>query len=315
MELTYEMIKPFIVHSEVEGNKIIVEFETPSGEIVSSSASIKRSKSIQGQVTRQVGRVAQRQARRVASRLVRGALGGGMMGRLGSRAVRTGTRESMKNMTTMHSQKDKEEAMVTAFRRVKGHFAEEGESKTSSKSGKPAKIKVSKREMESMSPFEGQLKKFPVQTRYDREILARMLVELALSDGAMTEDEQSFLDEIIGDDFGSIDTLSNMDPLSRVECQEVSKDIKPTIYMLAWVVSLVDFELSSVEEQMLLEFADKLSLPDKQYNAMIKAARYYVLEEAIDIDTSKTELFQIADSIQMDREEAERCLIGMKKRV
>lgn len=314
MDITYEMIKPFIVHSEIEGNKMIVEFETPSGEIVSSSASIKRTKSIQGQVTRQVGRVAQRQVRRVASRLVRSALGGGMMGRIGSRAVRTGTRESMKNMTTMHSTKDKEDAMVTAFRRVKNHFSDQQAEEGSSRS-RTAKIKVSKREMEGMSPFEGQLKKFPVQTRYDKEVLARMLVELALCDGSISDEERDFLEATIGDEFGSIDKLSSLDPLSKVECQEVSKDIKPTIYLFAWVISLVDFNLSPIEDQLLMDFADKLALPDKQFKEMTKAAKFYILEQAVNIDCDKSELFEMADAIQMDREEAERCLIGMKKRI
>ncbi len=309
MEITYEMIAPLIVHQEIEGRNMIVEFETPDGEVVSSSAPIKQGSNVQGVVAREASRVAKRQARRVSSRLVRGALGGGMMGRIGSRVVRTSTRETMRN-TNFFSQGDKEAAIVAAFKRVKHKFIAQEEQPEKER----PRVRISKKEMSTLPLLEAQLKKYPIDNPYDREILARMLTELADADGRITSDEKAFLEESIGSDFGSIDELLSKDSISRVECEEVSEKVKPSIYMLAWVMSLIDMELDPAEERLLMDFADMMKFSNRQVDEAMKAAKYYIIEQTMGIDASKDELFELADAIGLSRDEAERCLIQMKKR-
>ncbi|MEM7040049.1 MAG: hypothetical protein AAF570_23965, partial [Bacteroidota bacterium] len=91
---TYEMIEPLIVFSEVEGRGLYVEFALPgSSEVVESKANIKRENSVGGKVKRRMAMVARNQVRRSATRAIRGALGGGMLGRMGSMSTSTAMRE------------------------------------------------------------------------------------------------------------------------------------------------------------------------------------------------------------------------------
>ena len=121
--------------------------------------------------------------------------------------------------------------------------------------------RVSIRSRRRKSEAESQLSGAPLKSHFEREVLARicLLVELANVDGQIKPEEKAFLGEVVGDGFGSIDDLLGMDPVSQVECEELPAKSKETIYMLAWVMSLVDFDIAPMKKMnVLLEYADMM---------------------------------------------------------
>ena len=162
--------------------------------------------------------------------------------------------------------------------------------------------------------FERQLSAYPVTNKYDKEILSRMLVEVANVDGNISEEERSFMESFIPTEIGTINSLLRWDKLSEVECEEVSAPVKKTIYMLAWINAMVDYEIDPDEKTKLMEFAEMLGLSDSDTREMIKASKYYILENAFGEELNRSELFELADCLQLAHDEAERCLIQYKKR-
>ena len=109
--------------------------------------------------------------------------------------------------------------------------------------------------------------------------------------------------------------MAKADPVSKVEAEEVTQGVKATIYMMAWVIALIDLEMDPVEEELLMEYADVFGLPDNRREELIKFAKFYVMEQNIDPDEPREDLFQVADKIKLNHDDAERCRIAYKRRV
>lgn len=305
MAYSYEDIQAFLEHAEIDGSRIICEFRTPDGEIVEASARIRKSRSVKSEVQRKVTRVVTNRAKRQASRLVRDILGGGMAGRIGSSVVRS----SMSGQTKQFqfTEEDKQEAIVKAFKQVADQFdLEDGR-----KSGRRGR-----REKESTTfpRTKEHLKKNKVRSAYDKEVLARMLVQIAQADGDLSDDELDLLDSFVGDRFGSVEDLLEKDPLSKVECEEVEDAVKGSLFLLAWIMALADGEVASAERELLHEFGALLALPNDRQVEFIQTAKMDVLESLIDPDISRDDLFAQADRLGLEHEQAERCLVQLKKR-
>ncbi len=313
MDLSYESIEKHIVLTEIEGTKMYCEFQTIDGEIVSSTVPIRHSKSIQGQVTKRVTRVASNKVRRSASRLLRTALGGGMLGRIGSSVVRTSTKDLGKSLS--FTTEDKQNAVVEAFKKVSQHFniPTQTQTKVNDRSNRRS-IRVKKVNVKNLSSFDQQIKKYPVTNNYDREILARILTELANADGTITQEEKDFLDSFLSPPLNNINELLLKDPISSIECEEVSEKVKPTIYLLAWAVSLIDYDLDPNEQSILFEYADMFGFSEEQTDKLILDAKYYVLEQSFTFETRRSDILDLAQGLSLSNDEAERCLIHWKKR-
>ncbi len=327
MDYSYESIEPLLVSSEIEGTTVYCTFQIPgSNQTVQSEARVKRSRSVQSQLQRKVTRQGTNMLRRQASRLIRTAIGGGMMGRMGSTTVRT--LMSQDNLGVKFTGEEKREAVLEAFRKVADQFhfdqhtnswsSAPAASSVSTPSGKVSIKRRGRRQQEeqeaALSPVEEQIQKSPLQSHFEKEILARMLIEIAHADASMSAEEREFLQSMIGSDLGTIDELAAKDPISQIECSELSPGAKETIYMLTWVMSLVDFDMDPSEREVLLEYADMFGFSDQQTQEITLKAKQYMLESAIDVDTSREELFELADKIGLDHTSAERCLIELKKR-
>ena len=314
MKFSYDLIEPLLVETELDGSEIICAFEIPgTGEIVESSARIRRTSSVQNDITRQVTRMGTSILAREASRLVRRSLGGGILGRLGSSTVRSASRPIREKM--QHTGEDKEEAIVEAFKKVAHRFYFDEAQGQWTQAPAAAPRTVDKPAPEQKSAVEEQIEKSPLSTRFDREVLARILVELAAADGEIESAEQDFLESVVGAEFGSINQLMAMEPVSPVECEELSAGVRETIYLLAWVMTLVDMDASSSERNILLEYAGMFGFSNQKMEELIRKARLYLLESSISADTSREELFDLADRLSIDRGDAERALIRLKKSI
>lgn len=334
---SYNLIEPLLVNSQIEGSRIYCTFRTPNGDIIESFGKLSRPKSVEGKIRKQLTRTATRSARRIATRSVRSVLGGGMFGRMGSQIVRSMvSTDSIGDGGSSYGSAEKQAGIMAAFEKVAdrfqlnentGEWQEATSMLTSSTPAKRKKIKIGHRGAKKEpkysyssdastagSLFENQLSKAPVENSFDKEITARILVELANADGKVSREEKNFLGEIIPAELGTINDLLERDPVSQIECEEVSEPVKETIFMLAWTVALSDFSIEPEEVEILSEYAEMLGLRSDKQEDLIRAAKYNMLENVIDTSTVRAELFDLAKKLELSNDEAERCLIDLKKR-
>ena len=311
--MTYDQISHLIVSADLEGSKMFCTFQHPTQDrVIESEAPIRRSKSVQSQVTRTIKRNVSRELRRSTSRMLRSALGGGFLGRTASQIVRTSTRDN--EFVKGYTQEEKQEAIVAAYQKVAHLLEESAASQESPSPTSSISIKTKAPAKAATSEFEAHLQRFPIKETYDQEILARMLAELASADGDIGEEEEEFLNSFLPPSLGTIDTFLNAEPLSPVECEEVSQKAKLSILMICKALSIIDLDADDSEQQLLSEFAEMMGISAKKAEAAYQKAQSYILESHIDTDTPRQEVFEIGEKIGLSQDEALRAQIQLKKR-
>ena len=321
MEITYELIQSLVISAEADGSKMVCEFEVPeSQEVIPSSAMIKRDKSVAGQIKQRVTRTVTSRARVSTSRLVRNILGGGMLGRIGSQAVNTATRGVTQDLNRGYSSDEKEAAIVEAFSKVAKHFhyddvlgwQKAGAIVTNKQKVRSAETKpVRKQVNRNASEFEKLVQKNTITNSFEKEVLARLLVEVAQADGGISSDEEQFLQEFIPD----YEAFLQKPLLTPIECEEISKSSKLTIYAIAWVVALIDLEMNPLEEAKLFELGDWFELNDRTVDSTINTAKSYILEQNITLDSSNEDAITVGKLLGFTDDESLRAFIKFKKRM
>ena len=309
-EITYDQIENLIVNSDVQGNQVHVTFALPgSDEVIEANATIRRSRNVQSQIGRQFKRQAANEVRRGLGRMLRGILGGGMAGRIGRQVVNTATRETTRNVVNLPSKGDKRDAIVEAFKTVSNHF------QFDASTGKWMKPTMSPAASNAEpTPFEQQLAKAPVNSKFEKEVLARMLAHAAYADGELSEDEEDFFSASIPAEFGSVNSLAAADPVSKIEAEEIPAGVRENIYMLAWTISSIDMETSPKEVDLLEEYGRTFGLSNERAEELADLARVHVLEGYMHPDIKRSEVQEMGAKIGLNEEEAERALIRWKKR-
>ena len=323
MNYTFDQIAPLILNTYVDKSKMICEFEVPGTEkVIQSSANIKRERTVTSDIKRAVTRNVTNQVRRSVSRLVRNVLGGGMIGRIGSQTVNAATRSTTRDLTRGFSNSEKEQAIVEAFNKVASEFnynANTGEWRAANIMNKPT-VNQSKqthrsRKKEAVppnaSPFELHLINHPVTGKYDKEILSRILIEVANVDSGVTVEEENFLKTFVE----NYDFLAQTEPLSPIECEEVTESAKTTCFLLASAVSLVDLEVHPLEIVKLEEFGEWMGLDEAKMDKLTQIAKAYVLEQAVEPTDTKESVYYIGQKLGLSDEDALRLFIRYKKRL
>lgn len=307
MEITYESIKSLIIHQEVDGRQVFVEFQAPNGEVIESRATIKHDNSIGSTVMRNVKRTAMNTARSSLGRMVRGILGGGFLGRIGSQTLNTTSRSMVNTNSSEPSQREIEEAVVDAFRRVQKHFNFDSSKRGWNRSSEPAALK-------SLNDFEMIASNNPVRDAHDRRVLSRVLAEIANADGSISPEEEDFFKSIIPPDQGSVKDLMSAERVSAVEAQMVNAGVKETIFLFAWAISLSDFDRNDNEARILNDLANTLGITASRRDELVIIAKKHILEQAISGDTSREELFELSDQLGLTRDDAERVKIEVVRK-
>ena len=320
-EITYELIQPLIISEEVNGSKMTCQFEVPgTGEVIEATASIKRDKGLKSQIQKRVTRTVTSKARVSASRMVRGILGGGMLGRIGSQVMNTASREMTQNLTRGYNSTEKQMAVVQAFNSVAQHFKYDdvlGWKKNSvvveEKSKKRERTANTERKQvsNSASDFEKLVARSPISNNFEKEVLARMLIEIAKADGGISNDEEDFLKEFIP----NYDQVTSRPLLNPIECEEVSRNSKMTMFTTAWVIALVDLEINPLEIAKLDEFADWFGLSDKNYDEAVRMAKSYILEQSLSSGSSNEDAIAAGKLLELPEDDALRIFIRYKKRM
>ena len=324
MDFSYEEISKYVLDYQIDGNRVVVEFQNDAGEVFDGSAVVKQSRTLQSNITKKVGRMAKSQARRHASRMVRSALGGGMLGRIGSTVVRSTASNIETPGANNFSESDIQEAITKAFKRVSRNFAVGGKTSNRSESARDRRVQATDRRAvmsdragarEEELDFQGHLTAAPISNLFEQDVLARLLVSIAQADGKITEDERELITEMLPKKIGTISDIAGRGDISRVEAEEIDSGVRKSILLLAWSVALVDFDLSPKESQKLNEYASLFGMENHQASHLATLAKYETMSSVMSPYMSKSDLYEAADGLELDREEAERMLIRFKKSI
>lgn len=126
--------------------------------------------------------------------------------------------------------------------------------------------------------FEHQLRTAPVLESYDREVLARALLEISRADTEWRQEEKNLLGEL-GAEPATVARLQRAPNLSAAEMSNVSTaQVKQTILMLCWAMAYVDGTLDPRERDHLETLKRGFMLSEPQVRRLQLAAKLALLE-------------------------------------
>ena len=139
---------------------------------------------------------------------------------------------------------------------------------------------------------------------------------MAKADGSISPEEKEFFNEFLDEDTGTFPELMRAASLSKVELEEVSREGKENVFMIACAVTFTDRSFDESEKNKLYEVALHMNFTDKIRDSLLKLAQDYTIETAIQSSgkMSREEIYTFADKIGMDKSEAERVQIKYEKR-
>ena len=304
-QITYATISPLIFDVQTQGRRIKVVFQCPvSKEQVAASHHQRKANDMTSRVKRSAQQSLMYSAQRAISSLMRGLFGSNMLGRTMSSVAY----QTMSSTTRHHrnnlSQSEIDSGVVEAFHTVSSRFVWD---KTRNQWLSANAMK------EFLSPFQRQFNSAPITHSYDQKILSRMLVEVAMADGILAQEESDFLMEFLDPTLGSVQELSTRPRLTQQELDAVSKGgVRNTMFMLSWTLALADEDFAPQEKEVLMRFASQLKLQSKTVKEMRNAARGYVIDQALEAmfswvghdQYSRQQLFTLADKLGMSQQEA-----------
>lgn len=299
-QITYELIKPLIVQAEVHRSRMHCIFQAPnSDEQIEATTSIRRKYTVKSRVISDVKRSALNEIRWIATRALQNIFGSGIVGRTTRQVANTALNTNSADYT--FTNEEKHDAIVVAFKTVSKKFYYDGPTNTWT-SGK------------SVSAFERKLQEAPLTGKYDKNVLGRMLVEIADGDGYISSDERNFLSDIMHPNVVNIDELMVMGPLTKYDLEEVSKGARENMMMLAWSMGLRDWELDSSEAEQLQRFGEMFGFSESTMARIVDLAQNYVVEGLLDEGAGKREVLEFAEQIGMKEEDAQRAFVKYQKR-
>ncbi len=304
-DINYATIAPLIADAKQAGRSMRFVFRCPaSGQQVQASYMFQVDPGMGSKVAAAAQRSMWYEMRRQVGYAIRAAFGYNMVGRMASdmATAAMSASQSGKSTAAQYSEEEKQVAAVEAFRTVASQFAWDA------KGGRW----VSKRVLANMmSPFERQVAEHPVEHPYDRDVLARMLVEVSCSDGHLAEEEDAFLMEFL--EGASVDEMARRPVLTEEELGETSTGpVRETLLLLATVTALSDEKLGDAEKAKLELFARGLGLAGPKRMDVTKKGQSFILDQALERmvswgghdESARNELLALADRIGMDRRSA-----------
>lgn len=312
-EITIENVKPLVASAEQNGATMQCTFRCPtSGATVEASAPIRKGRGIADVAKQSAKRSLMWSVRRGVLGAVRSVLGYGFFGRVGRDIANQLLGDATRKADHMYSEDEKAAAIVDAFSNVSSRFVWDG------KKGHWVSVEGAG---DVLTEFAKQLSQAPVTEKYDRVVLARILMEIANADGHLAEEEKELLESFITPDLGTFEELAAKSRLSSAELAETSAPARETMLMLGWAVALSDEDLADAEQARLDEVAQGLGVDGARAGQMKQHAQLYVLDQAFEsayrnntTDAAKREVMALAQKLGMDPDTAERAEIRYRKR-
>jgi len=270
-EFTYDAIESLIEQQDVSGHSVTVTFRCPvSGRQIRSSASVVEDAS--GKVGKAVKRSVWRNLRWSLGRMVRSVFGYGVAGEIGSTVAYTAM--SAGDARDYQPSKDQvKQATLEAFKSAQNQFAWD----------------ASQNRWVAASVFKELQTEFAVTIQatvfdkpWDRNILARMLTEVAAADGTIEEQEREFFHAFTGGNGPTLDQLLEKEPLTKAELAETSADVRKAMLLLATAVAMSDEEYAAAEQAKLAHFAAGLGMTQSDLERATVLAADYVVDQALE---------------------------------
>lgn len=276
--ITIDTIQPLIANEKVDHRTIHFAFGCPvSGKTFPATAQVN-STNAKSQMIGRAKRTAFHSIRGPLSSAIRKAFGynnvfGRLIGDVASAATYSAATATTQGSNFHITKEQRNDAAVTAFTTIASQFTWD-EGRNSWVAAETLK--------EITSRFELQLKQHPLSANYDREIAARMLVEVAKADGTIGREERVQLGQFLDPALGTVEELAARPPLNDAELGETSGDgPRQTMLMLAWALALADDEFATEEESRLQAFSQGLGLDANCAAQARHDAEGYIIEQAI----------------------------------
>jgi uncharacterized tellurite resistance protein B-like protein len=305
---SYDNVQPLAQTVDVRGRTIQVRFACPiSGTTVDARYSMPRDNSMGSRVSQQMKRNLMWSLQSAVASAIRSTMGHNMAGRVASdvaRSAMTGVQQQVSSNTL--STREQSAALVEAFRTVQNQFVWDAHRNTWISQGSMN---------EAMSEFERLLTAAPIVHPYDRQIMARMLVEIARGDGRLSSEESTWLTEVITADLGDVHSLASRPPITPAELGSSSAGpVRKSLLVLAWAMALVDEDMATNEQALLGHYAGGLGMAHNDVETCRKAAQTYILDQAMERmfswgghdEYARSQLYGLAQRIGMPVEEAQQ---------
>ena len=302
---TYESLSSIIADVKNNGRSVQVRFVCPvSQKQVQARYTMPTNNSMGARAQQTAQRSFMYAAQNAVSQVLRNVFGYNLFGRVASDVARQTMHTAASNSSRSLSAAEQKEAVVQAFLTVSSQFAWDGK-RSSWISASALK--------DALSPFDLQLQEHPITHQYDRMILARMLVQMAMADGVMAPEESQFLEDFIDPNLGSVQSLSARPPLSSAEFSQVSSGgVRESMLMLTWTLSIADEDFDPKEAQLLQKFAQQLNLNQNSIQKARTNAQDFILSQAMETmfawggqdQYARQKLLELAGKIGVSQQEA-----------
>ena len=269
-QISYAQIQPLIAHVDVHNKTVRVNFKCPiTGEEVQSSATHRQT---QQRMTSTVERSLMYGVQNAISQTIRSVFGYSIFGRIAGDIARQGIYNAQRNTRNSLSETETKQTIVSAFLSVSSRFYYDAQ----------RQHWVSKNaQNELLSAFDLQLHQAPVVHNYDRQLLTRMLVEIAMVDGHLAQAEEAWLMSFLNP-AESIQELAKRPQITSAELQMASKgQVRLSLLMISWALALADQSFATSERQRLHAYASGLNLSASEVQSAEFAAQDYVLDQAM----------------------------------
>ena len=282
MELTYKVIKNYLVEDEQREDKLWCKFQIEDKELISEVA-IHFDEALENALEQHINSL----AGRMRSRMV-----GVLRKAVGKKKIES--EDSDAPTFEKASRKEREHAVVAAFQAIMNEIIYD---ETAGKWHLAT----------DFSEFEQKIRRNPLVEAYDKRLMSRMLVEMARADGKIEEEERLFFNHFLNEQTGRLGDLMRAPYLREEECQKVAPKHRPTIFMIVAAVALTDNELAASEQKKLKQFATMFELDNQQQEELLKVAQIYTIEAAVKVKKealTEAKLYILADKIGVSRTEA-----------
>ncbi|MGH1334597.1 MAG: hypothetical protein ACRBFS_00610 [Aureispira sp.] len=278
-KLTYRSIQPYLVAQEIDEDTLHCTFEVEEERFESSATIVAMDKKVD------LGRLVSNPSR------VRSMLGQVLKRTIGKNK---GLVAQKKISKTSHSTAALKIAAIRAF---EGILDQVVYMETTDKWHLVTQF----------SSFEVFLRQHPLRERYDKKVMARMLVEIARADGRITEQERLFFKHFLNEDTGRLSVLMQAPVLVQQDCVKVSPHGRETVFLVVAAAALADYRIQEEEEEKLLYYANLFGFDQDRRRALLVIAQEYTLELAIKTDLrlwSEKEVIALAEQMKCPLESA-----------
>jgi hypothetical protein len=230
------------------------------------------------------------------------------MGKMATNIAKSSVKSAGKDLVKarIFSAKEKRYGAVESFRSVQGQWLWDGFRSTWLVRSEAGRF---------ISELQQQVATAGLVERYDREVAARIMVEVARSEDAISPAEEDFLIRFLGAEHHTVSEILTRPPLTDAELdQTVPGESRVTVLMMAWVMALSDGLLSAGKSQALTVFGERLGVGQDGMQQAAETARRYIVEEVMRglyadgdsyNDATRAKAYAFAGQIGMDQDGAE----------